>query len=332
MWAKIIRIFESRGRLGSSLRTCCSRHPEHSFEIQEPKHFESVRKCDVPCGQTLECGHLCPEVCHPEELHKMIQCTWTTKTRLKCGHEAEMTCKEFKSGQIPRCKAILLSSMELPCGHTVEVRCHASKEMHSCTQVCNAPLPCGHLCLGKCQDCRSSNEHLVCSSECGKEMSCGHSCNVECHSGSCPPCKQNCQHACSHGKCKNICGMVCDPCVKPCAKKGCTMMCCLPCNIQLEVSDDVPIEDSAFDVPHFVDTVDRMVAKMGRKLDKHSGGLNHGRIELNNGSASFLSSIRANPLAAKENSRLVKTRLNSLDDVQIAITNIRGKLRHHSVR
>jgi hypothetical protein len=327
MWAKIISVFKTQNRLGRSLRTCCSRHPHHHFEIRSPKDFSKVQKCDIICGQYFkDCDHPCTEVCHPEGLHEMLQCSKTFTIKLKCGHEAQITCKEQINGYIPRCRAVVIPSMELPCKHTIEVRCRGGGDSHTCSAICKALLPCGHLCQDKCVDCRTSGGHATCSSECGKEMPCGHKCNVECHSGPCPPCKQPCQRSCSHGKCPNPCNMVCDPCVKSCARKDCTLICCLPCNIETEISDENTIENSAFDVPRFTDVLDRMVAKMGRKLDMHARRVDWARLQLRDSSTSFLATIRPNPLAATQNQRMVNERLNSLDDVQLGIKNFRGML------
>jgi hypothetical protein len=324
MWAKIIDIFKSQNRLGPSLRICCSRHPQHHFDIRSPKYFASVQKCDIACGQTLECGHPCPEACHPEKLHEMIECTKTFTVKLKCGHEAQLTCREQKLGMKPRCTAVVLPSVELPCKHAVEVLCHSSREPRECRQLCNAPLPCGHSCVAKCSDCGDSN-HPDCSTRCGRELPCGHTCNSVCHTGHCDPCKQPCLRSCSHGKCINSCSMICDPCVKPCARKGCTLMCCLPCNVAPEVSDDVSLVKSPMDLPHFIDTVDRMSAKMGRKLNIKAVMVDQLRQGLKESFAEFQSSIRCNVLAAKENRRLIKERLSALDGVKKELIDLRGK-------
>lgn len=79
------------------------------------------------------------------------------------------------------------------------------REAHSCGDLCEKPLACGHLCTLLChssacpscsrmfrQDCfckrqfkmlRCGQVSFSCASLCGKQLECGHSCELKCHEG-----------------------------------------------------------------------------------------------------------------------------------------------------
>ena len=264
MWNLIARDITARGRHGPAFRVCCSRHPNKVFHVQSPEQWYQIPKCEIPCGSTLPCGHLCTLNCHAAALHDRIgcpepcskyhqacghQCTKTcgepcgacgfelSSVKLPCGHVAMRTCGGTQKDEKIVCN-VQLDAVQLPCGHQRQPVCSAKYQPLKCTEICNQHLNCRHHCRANCQICTTNKSHPQCSSPCGSELKCGHKCAAICHAGGeCPPCQLPCKRSCGHGSCSRPCSEICDPCVKPCDapaaclhKGSCTVMCCLPCN------------------------------------------------------------------------------------------------------
>lgn len=240
IWADIISIFVTRGgRFGSTLVTCCSRHPDHLQKITEPDDFDRIPACPQKCLQKRACGHICQEPCHAAP-HDSIACTQPClklhegcghecnrncgedcgtcskvlySTRLECGHEVDVVCPG-----VPQSCQKPIDEVDAPCGkHKIKVFCSTANHPLVCNEQCGASLRCGHLCEGKCSECFLPDGHLPCSKTCGKPLGCGHICTAECHWGltKCPPCSRPCRQACPHGTCKSVCSAPCDPCIRP---------------------------------------------------------------------------------------------------------------------
>ena len=272
-WKAIIHIFTISNRIGPLLRTCCNSHPQHYLDVQSPNDFGRVQDCQTPCNQSLPCGHLCEEACHPPEIHDRIPCHKPCQKRLSCGHVCEKFCYEdcgrckFSLGQQklpcghqadilcsgePRPCRTVVEEIALPCGHTISLKCSDSQKQSFCKQKCGSSLSCGHKCHGTCGDC-TGQKHPPCSDPCGKERACGHFCRSTCHEGhECPRCDQPCTEACAHGPCRNLCNTACDPCVKP-HKPACshqqatTMFCSLPCDI---IACSMPCQNSKLNLSY----------------------------------------------------------------------------------
>ncbi len=136
------------------------------------KMFSNMRKCKFPCGETLECGHVCSGTCgqcHQGRLHK--RCQKKCERPLTCGH----TCSDKCAYNCPPCKK--------PC----VLACVHGKCDHECFEACKG---CPHLCEWKCA-------HFECTRNCG-EM-----CNR-------PRCDKPCPItlACNH-PCVGLCGEQC---------------------------------------------------------------------------------------------------------------------------
>ncbi len=255
MWRQVMLAFN--GRIGASLQTCCSVHHEHHHAVEQPSDFESVPVCSAICGQTLPCGHECPETCHPPQLHSRITCQEKCTKVFPCGHSCSRLCYQdcgtcqlsingitlacghpgqtLCSGETSKCE-VVVSHRLLDCGHTLDVLCGEDPERKiSCANACLKTLPCGHQCPALCGACKLKKSHKACSVKCGEPKACGHPCKEFCHQGK--PCSQFCSEPCSetceHGPCKNRCSDICDPCIKL-AKPGCghqcssDTLCCLP--------------------------------------------------------------------------------------------------------
>ena len=177
MWRRIIQMFATRGRIGSNLRICCSRHPDHHRDVTTPQDFDSFQECEAACGEILPCGHLCQGRCHPPELHGRLSCMTPCEKIHPCGHRCLKFCFEacgpcmhpvqehillcghsvdiHCSGEILLCEKII-GDDPLPCGHEHKYRCCDKGKIYCCEENCEAPLACGHTCQGFCCDCRAS--------------------------------------------------------------------------------------------------------------------------------------------------------------------------------
>ena len=224
MWRQIARDLSARGRIGPAFRVCCSRHPNKVFHVQSPEQWYQIPKCEILCGSTLPCGHLCTLKCHAAALHDRIGCPEPcSRYHQACGHRCTKICGE-PCGDC----GFELSSVELSCGHVASGGTEKDKKI-----ICNVQL----------DTVRLTDQPLKCPEICNHQLKCGHHCQA-CHTGGeCPPCQLPCKRACGHGSCSRPCSNICDPCVKSCAapaaclhKRPCTMMCCLACN-QLPCSE-----------------------------------------------------------------------------------------------
>ena len=139
------------------------------------------RKCNIPCGTMLECGHKCLGTCgscYQGRLHK--KCQSKCGRQLVCGH----ICKSMCAVNCPPCELqCSFRCVHGPCGQKCKQlckpcphRCKWSCTHHKCTkncgEMCDRPrcsepcpqkLKCGHLCTGLCGEwCPSANGKLLC--------------------------------------------------------------------------------------------------------------------------------------------------------------------------
>ena len=261
MWKTVITSFESKGRIGRAFRAHCTRHPHWVYSVSNPREFQDVPTCDVPCTSTLSCGHQCQELCHEPGLHSRMSCLRPCEKRhencrhlciktcgepcgscthvvtvelLACGHAYSTKCADLGKTKEKVCM-VELGPIPLSCGHLIQQICGIKDQPPSCQAQCNYIRTCGHKCGRKCGECQESQLHGTCTAKCEKEYACGHTCQEKCHSGRCPPCKLPCLKSCEHGACKEICGKFCDPCVRDCLRASCvhskcSSVCSLPCN------------------------------------------------------------------------------------------------------
>ena len=60
-WSSILSVFKRKGMIGKTLKVCCTRHPDHKFEIGDPEQFQRIPTCARVCSVLLACGHTCSE-------------------------------------------------------------------------------------------------------------------------------------------------------------------------------------------------------------------------------------------------------------------------------
>lgn len=277
MWREVISSFKDR--IGESIMTRCHVHPsDYQYFVTEPLHFKGVPECAIICDQTLDCGHNCPEKCHPSQLHGRLTCHEPCTKVFPCGHSCPKLCYQkcdncqlslddvtlncghrgqlLCSGETSKCEVPMMKR-ELPCGHDVDVLCGEDPEAKAvCQRPCDVNLPCGHQCTGTCGQCHKK-KHQVCFKVCNRAKRCGHHCKDTCHFGRvCAPCLEPCEARCGHGvRCPNRCQEICDPCVKPgvtacdhetpsdtliCCLPSLSLPCSMPCDKQLDCGHHCP--------------------------------------------------------------------------------------------
>ncbi|KAH7660415.1 NFX1-type zinc finger-containing protein 1-like protein, partial [Aphelenchoides avenae] len=146
------------------------------------------------------------------------------------------------------------------CEHEIETFCSDDETKMPCPKPCEAKIPgCLHECKGTCGQCRNGRLHLQCTQDCGRPLPCAHICEGKC-AKACPPCPKPCETACGHSQCcqagavdgnakplrkvdhedtrKQLgrrCGDACPPCVEDCLiqcqHRKCTRLCYEPCDV-----------------------------------------------------------------------------------------------------
>lgn len=276
MWAKIIAMLRMNENIKDHIELCCPRHNDARIEVKEPEDFQRLSPeggCKQPCSWRLECGHMCQAPCHSERMHNVFDCSEPCQrfypvckhpckqptcgiscgrceiilegVKLPCGHHQDIVCHRSQNLEEITCKTMIRKTLP-GCFHSVKIPCFRGNEIVSskdCDTPCDQILKCGHICPGKCRECRKVSsaglivlEHRPCQSSCKRPFTeCGHICNKKCHSGeSCGPCTKPCEVRCQHSKCTKLCGEACAPCIEACTwscdhQGTCVMPCGGPC-------------------------------------------------------------------------------------------------------
>eukprot|EP00899_Mesostigma_viride_P021368 jgi/Mesvir1/29232/Mv11413-RA.1 len=259
-WSRVIaelRDMDAFFPPGMGLELSCPRHPDRRKAACTPQDFKAVSHggCAQNCGQQLACGHTCPLLCHPQQVHDEVQCQkpcaldhpgcghrcearcWrrpcppcrvpVTRTLLGCGHAAQMLC----SDDVALIRCMQQITVTLPCGHTRNrVRCH-ERATAACREPCLAvvnPGACNQPCTLKC----SHPGAHECKQLCERPLMCAHACTKACRN--CSPheceCAEPCEYTCRHAVCREGCSAPCVRCVEPCGwacphKGACTRLC-----------------------------------------------------------------------------------------------------------
>ena len=263
-WSRILADMDKKHLIGSAIPLYCPIHDVTTL-VSSVKDFEQVPKggCLQECGLTLQCGHLCHNICHPGSMateHSSYLCTEKCTKILHCSHKCTRKC--FGCGP---CRTVI--HVDFSCGHTNLVVC-SNRSSFQCHQPCNRALPCGHNCKNLCYEpCTAECEELVikqvscghkieaqcckpissiqCKEPCNEILSCGHQCSGDCHSCFRGRLHKTCQDSCT---CTLMCGHDCQiqcksspqlPCPEPCNNicnhgERCRNKCGEPCNLCVE--------------------------------------------------------------------------------------------------
>lgn len=293
MWGNIVKLLTEKSKIGPNFHTRCSRHSEHKHVVEDPKDFDKIPVCQIPCGSQLPCGHWCKEKCHASSLHTRMACQEPCikhhkdcghrcikscgeecgacshiipPIELPCGHLHTSTCTESQEKQKIVCNFV--KSVRLACGHFQDRECSDNEEPAICEMDCKSILECGHLCTGNCLDCQRNSKHASCDKICGKTQISGYQCLANCHSGDCPPCQ-------------------------------------LPSG-----------------------TIDDLYAKMGRQMDTFMDCIIGAKDDLQKSFEDFRQQLKASPLTGQTNERLVRNRGNAMMETQKNIIKFRGMYYH----
>ncbi|XP_046668354.1 NFX1-type zinc finger-containing protein 1-like [Homalodisca vitripennis] len=178
IWPRIKQQLEEIGAVGGALTLRCERHPSEMIQVSTAQQFSKSPQggCLLKCDTILECGHLCPRVCHIiDRYHTEYKCSQSCERR-PCeveNHKCPLRCSET-------CQpCVILVRKQLPCGHSTELPCHVEPASVRCKEPVQATLPsCGHLVW---KPCYQDPELSFCSEPCTSRLPCGHACVWKCH-------------------------------------------------------------------------------------------------------------------------------------------------------
>ncbi|KAI6651709.1 NFX1-type zinc finger-containing protein 1 isoform b precursor [Oopsacas minuta] len=255
LWNKVLDIFSAKGNIGVKLPLSCQNHPSTITEVQNPKDFQLVQNggCELPCDKRLDCGHQCPQQCHPDG-HDEVKCR---KECVRIHQPCKHPCVDI-NGYIRKCyeectECLYPVQKEIEfCFHEQVMPCSRRPEHSQCKRPCQLRLPCSHPCPSLCgEDCmkalctqkvtvklycghdhilpcyQSTNLLLVhCTARCGQELECGDICTGTCseclHGKKHKPCNRRCDNPliCGH-PCQDKCHKprICSPCKEECINK-----------------------------------------------------------------------------------------------------------------
>lgn len=239
IWPKIKTVLVDQNSLGRSLRLRCQIHTRNVTEITVPEDFENVSEggCNIMCDSIMNCGHVCPKVCHIiDRQHENISCK-ANCTKILCDNEH--VCPKMCFEECGPC--MVLMKRTLKCFHVINITCSTDLDTVKCMQLVTAKLPCGHTDPNKL--CHTSADVHVCPFPCAVRVEpCGHACRLSCHIRDDPDhlnyaCRKKCEKpakGCSTGdhKCKRDCYEDCSLCEVIVEKRRttCTHRLQIPCN------------------------------------------------------------------------------------------------------
>ena len=263
LWKKVLSDFEKFGHIGKSLPVLCQNHQTEKLisSAEDFTKFVPNGGCLEKCPHRLECGHACPQMCHPNG-HETFKCEKPCERNVAgcdvSGHKCTKLCYEL-------CDSICQYPVQnvLDCGHTMTLACSDDVKTAKCKDRCVKTLVCGHQCQKACSaPCTIKCMELVKKTD----LSCGHEntmacsatqkdCTVPCNtllecehicSGKCGQCIQGrvhvkCEKKCGRNliclhQCKSRCTRDCPPCKEKCSLRchhsQCAKICgeiCTPC-------------------------------------------------------------------------------------------------------
>ena len=144
-------------------------------------------------------------------------CKKQVEVELECGHKARMACHQKKLGLAKKfkCQVKVRRTCQINSAHTYTASCSDHfRSFFGCEAQCNAQLPCGHICQGKCGNCLDQH-HPPCMAPCPRQLPCFHHCRGKCWEP-CSPCQESCSISCTHKIFFNKCGDRCTPGHKEC--------------------------------------------------------------------------------------------------------------------
>ena len=129
----------------------------------------------------MDCGHVCPQFCHPlDSDHLFIKCHEYC-TRIPPGCSMNHSCPKQCYENCDNCMTLVCNTV-LPCMHEQDVYCYeVSNPDKLGAVVCKTKVKvkmdgttCEHVIKTSCRNARSDTP--VCTAICGKLLPCGHRC------------------------------------------------------------------------------------------------------------------------------------------------------------
>ncbi|XP_073534627.1 NFX1-type zinc finger-containing protein 1-like isoform X8 [Phyllobates terribilis] len=263
LWSAINDVLDENGLIGKELKLQCVNHPDTATYVSKSSDFADVPEggCKIPCQFRLNCGHVCPLLCHPyDQQHENVVCRKPcTKSVCENGHK----CRKLCGDPCGKCEEVVPKGIPL-CGHIQDVPCSMDPEEFGCKGPCIKILHCGHKCVRLCgQICKCPEKvtvtlecgHTVktlcfmktevelagttlkCHVKCEEKLDCGHNCPGNCNSCDTRGFHLTCGNACgiplycSH-KCEEKCNTRCfcnRSCENSCFHGKCLQKCSEPC-------------------------------------------------------------------------------------------------------
>ena len=281
LWKKVLETFKDNR--GPFLPLSCQNHPKTITTVSTHLDFHNVRNggCALPCDKRLDCGHQCPQQCHPDG-HDDVKCQKDcVRIHEPCKHPCVDRYGRKKKCYDPCDGCLYPVEKELEgCLHKQTLACSQAPEHKLCRRECQQLLPCLHPCPSKCgEDCLEAlctqamqvklycgHDHEVpcyestnllsvkCNAKCDHVLECGDPCP-----GTCSECLQGEKHVPCNRRCDNllICGhqcqdkchrpRTCSPCRRECINKCRHTRCGFPCGEQCVSC----IEKCDWDCRHF---------------------------------------------------------------------------------
>jgi transcriptional repressor NF-X1 len=195
------------GTLGSPIRITCK---------------DPIPNCDKRCEKSLDCGHLCPQICHSGEC---LPCFRTVQITCRCGRNTfDAMCY---TGDVEPPQCLRTCKATLNCGrHECGDRCCTGERKSIERQATKRKLkPLG---MAARIDEGIEAEH-ICTRTCGRLLKCGnHTCPDLCHKGPCNSCREaifediSCNCGRTTLQAPLPCGTQAPPCTFPCQRpKNC---------------------------------------------------------------------------------------------------------------
>ena len=177
-------------KIKKGLPTYCQLHPDDdNIDLSEPGAFRKLRPnggCCRPCTYRMECGHVCPQACHPlDRSHKAAEMLCNEPCQrippeCKMNHKCTKLCKDICGP----CRTLVYDPVELPCGHTKKdpSQCHEVRDEEALKKLsdkCVAQVlftfpNCNHKEMTMCWNAQSSSP--MCPAICNAKLDCGHYC------------------------------------------------------------------------------------------------------------------------------------------------------------
>ena len=299
-------------------------------------------KCTDVCNHLLKCGHRCRANCHRCTISKSHPpCSSVCEQELKCGHRCAAIC--HFGDDCPPCQLPCTRS----CGHGSCSR-PCSRICDPCVRPCDRPTECPHkpsCTIMCCLPC----EQLPCSEPCTKiYLPCRHICPSLCGetcSTTCPVCRHrdisNKMYMflpCGHhfeleyldkyvgvtniydlDKNGNIQKVVC----KPLSQIKNMDPVCPTCG---ESCRDVRRYSLYCQLLAFNGNIDRMHSKLSRKMNMFMEQLYDARTSLDKSLTEFRERLKPGPLGGRNNADLVRSRGNTLADIQSRILDFKSQV------